>query len=72
MGSLVPVVTGGAPPKPTPITLDVQAGDFYRACMGRGGAVPSAFPSNEAVRARLVLKWFNAMSTDDEKERLVV
>ena len=69
MGPLVPPVAGGAEPKPAPIELKgASAGDFYGHCMARGsGNPPAGLSDSDRARARIIIEWFNAMATYDEK-----
>lgn len=67
MCPLLPTVTGGAEPKPAPLLLkDAVAGEFYRNCMARGGT-PAGLGKQDKGRAELVMEWFSAMATQDEK-----
>ena len=67
MGSLIPPVQGAAEPKPAPMELkDAVAGDYYANCMARGGSVAGLVKQDKA-RVELLLSWFNAMGTEDEK-----
>ena len=45
---------------------DAVAGEFYANCMARGGSI-AGLGKQDRARAELVMTWFNAMATDDEK-----
>ena len=67
MSPLLPGVTGGAEPHPAPLLLkDAVAGEYYRNCMARGGRL-AGLGKQDKGRAELVMEWFSAMATQDEK-----
>lgn len=66
-GSIVSYATGDEP-RPAPMTLaGVTVGTFYVNCMGRGGVPPPGLTDGEKGRANEIIKYFNAMATDEEK-----
>lgn len=46
------------------------AGDYYRNLMERGGQLPAGLNDGDRGRAKLILEWFNAMATAEEKALL--
>lgn len=67
MGPLIPHVAGAAEPKPAVMALsNAVAGDFYANCLARGGGL-AGLSKQDKSRVELVLDWFNAMATNDEK-----
>ena len=73
MGSLLPYVATGSEPKPALLELKgAESSEYYRNIRARGCTVdaPAGLADGDSDRARILLRWFNAMATDDEKATL--
>ena len=53
--------------KPTQTLTDRKAHTFYGECMAEGGALPPLAPKQAKPKGELLLKWFSAMATQEEK-----
>jgi hypothetical protein len=58
--------------RPAPLALKgTPAGELYRNVLERGGQVPAGLGDGDRGRVRLLLSWFNAMASEDERKALL-
>jgi hypothetical protein len=49
----------------------VLAADFFRECMAKGGGLMPGLSKGDQLRGRLVIAWFTAMATSEERALLM-